>query len=184
MRPQKIIVNSLRFDLSIRRSWECFLADRHGDLIVLDGHFERPVIHDELGTIRKGTVSREYYWLDRWYNIFVFWEPEGSLRNWYCNIGMPPSFRDGRLEYVDLDIDILVYPDLTYRILDLDEFSRNAELFSLPIQIEKKAHKSLDELIGVIEGHGFPFSTNQFPTRSTVLDPQNVTANDDTASGL
>lgn len=184
MCPQRITVNSLRFDFSIRRSWECYLAARQGDLIVLDGLFERQIIHDELGTIRRGTVSREYYWLDRWYNIFIFWEPEGALRNWYCNIGMPPSFRDGQLEYVDLDIDVLVYPDRTYRILDLDEFSRNAELFSLPVQIAERAHESLEELIQLIGGRGFPFAKDQFPAPSNVLDTQNVAANDDAAAGL
>lgn len=184
MCPQKVTVNSLSFDLSIRRSWECYLAARNGDLIILDGLFEKAITHKDLGTIQSGTLSREYYWLDRWYNIFIFWEPDGNLRNWYCNVGMPPSFQEGVLEYVDLEIDILVNPDLTYRVLDLDEFAETAKTFALPFQIEEKARESLAELEQLIARRGFPFLNREFPPESRSLYPQNIAANDDTGAGL
>jgi hypothetical protein len=39
---------------------------------------------------------------------------------------------DGRvLSYVDLDIDVLVAPDLTYKILDVEDFEANAMRYSL-----------------------------------------------------
>ena len=113
--------------------------------------------HPLLGRIERGTLSVEYYWLDRWYNVFRFSEPDGGLRNFYCNINVPPTF-DGRvLEFVDLDIDVLVAPDLSYQILDEDEFTANALSFNYPAKVMQSARVALDELILLIESRQFPF---------------------------
>src|SRR5215210_5537237 len=84
-------INSRKYDQSIRRSWQCRLLQQSGRLFVFEGVFDLDVQHDDLGIIRRGSVSYEYYWLDRWYNVFRFHEPEGQLRNYYCNINTPPA---------------------------------------------------------------------------------------------
>ena len=104
---------------------------QEGSLIVLDAKFPDEIIHDLLGTIASGTHSLEYYWLDRWYNVFRFAQPDGKLRNYYCNVNVPATLSDNVLSYVDLDLDILVEPDFSYRILDVEDFERNAELLRL-----------------------------------------------------
>ena len=86
----------------------------------------------------SGTHSIEYYWLDRWYNIFRFAEPTGELRSYYCNVNVPPTFDGQVLSYVDLDIDILVEPDLSYQILDLEDFEENAARFGYSEDVQAK----------------------------------------------
>lgn len=152
-----ITVNSRKFDNSIRRSWKCGLIERDGPLLVFLGEFEFAVEHPDLGHIKRGTISYEYYWRDRWYNIFRFHEPDGELRNWYCNVNMPPSFDNGVLDYVDLDIDILVWPDGELRILDEDEFAANAEKYQYSDAIMKNARNARDELLRLISLNEFPF---------------------------
>lgn len=121
------------------------------------GEFDEEVKHDQLGLIRRGTISYEYYWRNRWYNIFRFHEPGGELRNYYCNVSMPPRFKNGVLDYVDLDIDILVWKDLSYEILDLEEFEDNALTYAYPEEVRKMADQSLRDLKGLIERREFPF---------------------------
>ncbi len=129
-----------------------------GSLIVLDAKFPEEVVHDLLGTIASGTHSLEFYWLDRWYNVFRFAKPDGQLRNYYCNVNVPPTFADGVLSYIDLDLDILVEPDFSYRIVDTEEFEQNvaAQIYSAEVQVY--ARKALDELVSLIETKQFPFS--------------------------
>ena len=62
------------------------------------GVFDLEVEHPDLGIIRRGTVSYEYYWLDQWYNVFRFENPDGPLRNYYCNVNMPPVFANNVLD--------------------------------------------------------------------------------------
>ena len=125
---------------------------------MLDAVFDEEIEHDLLGTISAGTSSTEYYWLDRWYNVFRFGDAAGKLKSFYCNVNQPPIF-DGRiLSYVDLDIDVLVAPDLTYKVLDLDDFEENAKRYAYPAEVEANARRALTELIELIEARAFPFN--------------------------
>ena len=154
-----IEVCSYKYDGLLHRTWPAELVRQEGSLIVLDAKFSAEVIHDLLGTIASGTHSLEYYWLDRWYNIFRFAEPSGSLRNYYCNVNVPPTFDGETLSYVDLDLDILVEPDLSYRILDVEDFERNAEAYSYSVEVKANAHRAVTELVSMIENHAFPFDS-------------------------
>jgi len=133
------------------------MVRQEGSLLVLDGKFDAAVEHDLLGTIAAGTHSLEYYWLDRWYNVFRFTQPNGELRNYYCNINVPPSFDGKILSYMDLDLDILVAPDFTYQLLDEEDFERNSRAFSYSDDVQRNAYRAVDELIGMIQTRQFPF---------------------------
>ncbi|GIV62984.1 MAG: hypothetical protein KatS3mg045_0323 [Bellilinea sp.] len=72
----------------------------------------------------KGDRFVEAYFTHRWYNIFEIHHREGdALKGWYCNITRPARLLDGRVEYVDLALDLLVYPDGSTLLLDEDEFA-------------------------------------------------------------
>jgi len=152
-----IEVRATKYDGSGLRTWTAQVLQQDGPLLVLDASFDREIQHDLLGTIASGTRSVEYYWLDRWYNVFRFAHESGQLRNYYCNINEPPVF-DGRiLSYVDLDIDILVEPNLSYLIVDLEDFERNASRFGYSQAVQTNARNALDELIELIKARSFPF---------------------------
>jgi len=155
-----IIVRACKYDGTEHRRWPARLLQREGSLLVLDGRFEEEITHALLGTISRGTLSIEYYWLDHWYNVFRFLEPDGTLRNYYCNINVPPRF-DGRvLSFVDLDIDVLVAPDLSYEIIDEDEFRENALRYAYPSEVKRRALEALRELVALIESREFPFDAH------------------------
>jgi protein associated with RNAse G/E len=155
---EQITINSRNFKGEIKRSWKADFIERHDSLLTFVGVFEFEVTHSKLGVIRPGTVSYEYYWLDRWYNVFKFHEPDGELRNYYCNLNLPPNLENNVLDYVDLEIDVLVSKNFEIEILDLDEFDANAQLFGYPSELVQKTFKTLDELLKVIETRSFPFS--------------------------
>lgn len=154
----EIVVYAQKYDSSVHRTWKARLVRRIDSLIVLEGAFEREVNHALLGRIEQGTISTEYYWTDRWYNVFRFREPSGELRNYYCNINQPATFDGRTLSFIDLDIDVLVAPDLSYEILDRDEFTENARRFHYSPEVLANAEAALKELLSLIEERAFPFS--------------------------
>ncbi|MBA2526561.1 MAG: DUF402 domain-containing protein [Pyrinomonadaceae bacterium] len=153
-----ITVQAHKYDGSEHRRWKARVLRQEGSLLVLDATFDEEIKHDLLGTIASGTKSIEYYWLDRWYNIFRFAEPTGELRSYYCNVNVPPTFDGQILSYVDLDIDILVEPDLSYRVVDLEDFEQNAERFRYSEDVQTKARHGLVRLVELIEARAFPFT--------------------------
>ncbi len=98
---------------------------RRGDsYVLLEAHFNRP--DHPLGEIVLRPADRfvEVYYSDRWYNIFALHDRQDDhLKGWYCNVGRPADIRAETVSYVDLALDLLVYPDGRQEVLDEDEFS-------------------------------------------------------------
>ncbi|MGZ5437815.1 MAG: DUF402 domain-containing protein [Pyrinomonadaceae bacterium] len=174
-KAQDIIVRVLKYNGTEYRRWSARISksgtgvppvnhaqDAHvtGDdsLIVLDAEFEHDVKHEVLGEIPRGTRTAEYYWFNRWYNIFRFLRNDGDTRLWYCNINTPPKLENGVLSYIDLDIDVLVQPDFTYQVLDIDEFEQNAKLFGYPDEVRRDVQRAIAEVTSLIEARQFPFT--------------------------
>ena len=152
-----ITVRVLKYDGSEHRRWSASIERQEGSLLVLDATFDEEINHDLIGTIARGTISTEYYWLDRWFNIFRFSAPDGRLQCYYCNINIPPVLDGEVLSYIDLDIDILVQPDLSYRVLDLEDFEINAARFAYSIEVRQNVQTALTELRALIDSRTFPF---------------------------
>ena len=147
-----------KFDGAEHRRWSARLLKVEGPLIVLDAAFAEDIEHNLLGKISSGTLSTEYYWLDRWYNVFRFSDPDHSLRSFYCNLNIPPNFDGSVLSYIDLDVDVLVKPDFSYEVLDQDDFEVNAEKYEYPDYVRHNVANALEGLIKLIESKSFPFS--------------------------
>lgn len=118
------------------------IAHEHGR-IILQAYFDREDIEFQGMPLRKGDRFIETYFTDRWYNIFeIHAHDDGHLRGWYCNIGKPAILDKDTLSYVDLALDLLVFPDGRQIVLDEDEF----EALPLDSGTRKRARKALEEL--------------------------------------
>ncbi|MBK6721994.1 MAG: DUF402 domain-containing protein [Pyrinomonadaceae bacterium] len=156
MQGREITVNALKYDGSLRRHWTAGVVSQTDELTIAVGRFEFDVNHSDLGLIEQGTVSFEHFWKDRWYNIFRFHEPDGSLRNYYCNVAMPFTFDGETLEFVDLDIDVVVWPDGRFEVLDRNDFEENSVKFDYPGDLIEKAESALIELLSLIDAGKLP----------------------------
>ncbi len=153
---REITVNSRKYDGNIRRSWQAGMVSHTEEMIVAVGRFEFAVDHSDMGHLAAGTISFEHFWFDRWYNIFRFHERDGSLMAWYCNIAMPATYADGVVDFIDLDIDVVVWPDLSHEVLDLDDFAENSQKYGYPPDVIRNSNRSVDEIIELIKTGGLP----------------------------
>ena len=151
MQGREITINARKYDGSLRRQWTAGIVSQTEELTIAVGRFEFDVEHSDLGLIKQGTVSFEHFWRDRWYNIFRFHEPDGSLRNYYCNVAMPFTLEGETLEFVDLDIDVVAWPDGRVEVLDRDDFEVNSVKFGYPEDVIAAAEQSLAELLTLVE---------------------------------
>jgi Protein of unknown function (DUF402) len=68
----------------------------------------------------------QFFWPQRWYMLSAFYDGP-ALRYTYASIIQPPTITLNRVTYVDLALNILVEPDLTYEVLTQAEFEQLAE---------------------------------------------------------
>lgn len=70
----------------------------------------------------------EWFFNDRWYNIFEIASPDGALKGWYCNVAAPATIEEEDLFCRDLLLDLWVAPDGASAVLDEDEFAEDDSL--------------------------------------------------------
>lgn len=156
-----LTVHAKKYDGRVRKTWSGAVTTVSDTLIVLIAKFEAAVQHNDLGFIDAGTVSFEHFWTDRWYNVFRFHRPGGELLAFYVNIAMPAQIETKTLSYIDLDVDVILWPDGKIEVLDWDDFEKNSKKFGYADDVRDKVQRSLDEVLGMIEAREFPFSAVQ-----------------------
>ena len=103
--------------------YEGMLLSRDDDTIVLEALFDRADMPFMDVVFKTGDRFVEYYYTDRWYNIFAVHDrDDGRVKGWYCNIGKPAVIEDGIVSYVDLALDLWVSTSGEQTVLDEDEF--------------------------------------------------------------
>jgi protein associated with RNAse G/E len=126
--------------------------DEHS--IVLEALFDRADMPFMDVVFKTGDRFVEYYYTDRWYNIFAVHDRDTEkVKGWYCNIGKPAVFEDGVVSYVDLALDLWVSENGEQRVLDEDEF----EELKLNDELRTGALKGLEELKNLYKSKNPPF---------------------------
>lgn len=116
---------------------------RDGTSVVLEALFTRDDMPFQDVVFKKGDRFVEYYYTDRWYNIFAIYDrDDGQVKGWYCNVGKPAVIEDRLVSYVDLALDLWVSANGTQTVLDEDEF----DALELPDELRARALTGLAEL--------------------------------------
>lgn len=101
------------------------VLERKSNSILIEAFFNRDDLPFHGITLARGDHFIEQYFSDRWYNIFEIHDRSDNHRKgWYCNVSMPAEIDEIQISYVDLALDLLVFPDGRQLILDKDEFTQ------------------------------------------------------------
>jgi hypothetical protein len=101
-----------------------------------------------------GDRFREWFYRDRWYNIFEIAESGGALKGWYCNIAEPATITEKEIRCRDLLLDLWVAPEGKTLILDEDEFDADD---AIEAPAREQALAALAELQQMIAARKAPF---------------------------
>ena len=128
--------------------WKGWVVEQDEVLVVLQAYFITE--KRDLGYIvfERGDLFIEFYYLDRWYNVFQVYSKSGQLKGWYCNITKPARLQDGELHFTDLALDLFAYPDGTSLPLDVEEFEELAAS-SYSAEDTALARAAFDELVSL-----------------------------------
>ncbi len=123
--------------------YEGVLLHKDERSIVLEAWFDREDMPFLDVVFKTGDRFVEYYYTDRWYNIFAVHDrQDDKVKGWYCNIGKPAVFEDSTVSYMDLALDLWVSTTGKQTVLDQDEF----EALELSDELRTSALKGLEEL--------------------------------------
>ena len=105
-------------------SYPAQLLERSETHVRLEAFFSRDDMKLGYTTFKRGDRFVEYFYTDRWYNVFAVYDrDDGVFKGWYCNICRPSVIGETAVHCEDLALDIWVTPQGQTTILDEDEFA-------------------------------------------------------------
>ncbi|WP_170105660.1 DUF402 domain-containing protein [Desmospora activa] len=96
-----------------------------------------------------------YYFVKKGYTISKVFQKSGEFLYYYCDV--MEMRQVGRLRYVmvDLLLDMIVYPDGRYHLIDVDEFAEAIEKGQLKRRQQVHSLKTLDKMIQLQTNRSF-----------------------------
>jgi len=100
-----------------------------------------------------------WFFKDHWFNIIGMLREDGVY--YYCNIASPYVIDDEALKYIDYDLDIKVFPNGSYKILDRGEYTVHKNKMHYPEKLRSILEKELDKLKAMVEKKEGPFKEGE-----------------------
>jgi protein associated with RNAse G/E len=153
---KKILIHCYKHDGSIHRSWsKGFVLDETKDHIISINN--RTLVTEADGRMwytREPAIC--YFPKDKWFNVICMIRKTGVY--YYCNIASPTLYDGEALKYIDYDLDLKVFPDGNYRILDEEEYVQHALTMGYSKELDAILKKQLSILIELAKKKEGPFN--------------------------
>ena len=164
---QPIRVHSTKFNGSKHYRFAAGVVDASADCIRV--YFPPGTTLDSYrGRLTSISHNLRLYWPDRYWNLSVRWRPDGSLEDYYVNIATPASWSDQQIDWVDLDLDLILSPDAAEPLLDdEDEFERHRVAWNYPADLVRTCHDTVDKVRRLMAERAWPFDGSLAAWRPT-----------------
>ena len=154
----KLQIHCYKHDGSLHRTWdEAGVLDIFDDYMVFGNN--RTTVVDSDGKIWK---TREpavmFFFTNRWFNII------GQLKDYgiyyYCNIATPALIENRVIKYIDYDLDLRVFPNGSFKILDRMEYKYHRKQMHYSNRLDFILKYELANLIEMVRERELPFDKN------------------------
>ena len=151
-----LVIHCYKHNGMIHKSWKlAYVLDIKNDYIVL-GNENVLVTKQDGRTWHTKEPAIMLFYKKRWFNIIAQLKPNGIF--YYCNIASPYVIDDGIIKYIDYDLDLRVFNDGAFKILDRNEYNYHKKLMRYPKEINFIVKNELSSLIEMKKSSVFPFN--------------------------
>lgn len=96
------------------------------------------------------------FYKKKWFNIIAQLKQQGLF--YYCNIASPYIIDNHIIKYIDYDLDLRVFPDGGFRVLDRNEYKYHKRIMNYSDDLDKIINSELQALIALKREEKEPFS--------------------------
>lgn len=98
-----------------------------------------------------------FFYPDKWFNIIAMIRKSGTY--YYCNLASPSIYDGEAIKNIDYDLDVKLYPDGLYEILDEDEYEEHSMEMNYSDDIKSIVEGQMETLIQMILNKENPFNS-------------------------
>ncbi|MBR2246866.1 MAG: DUF402 domain-containing protein [Bacilli bacterium] len=141
-------IHSYKHNHKIHRTWdEAVLLEIHDDYLIF-GNSKTKVTESDGRTWHTKEPAVLYFFKNSWFNIIGQLKDNGIY--YYCNIASPYIIEEGTIKYIDYDLDLRVFPDGSFKVLDRGEYKYHKKLMNYSDTLDKILKSELTALIEMV----------------------------------
>ena len=142
----------------IHRIWEEATILENGEDYLICGNFKTNVIENDGRSHKTKEPAIIFFYKNSWFNIIAQFKEYGLF--YYCNIASPYIIDENTIKYIDYDLDLRVFPDGGFRVLDRNEYKYHKKIMNYSDKLDFIINKALEELIDEKVKNEGPFNKN------------------------
>lgn len=148
-------IHSYKHNRILHRIWKNTVVLEEKEHVLVTGHQKTRVIeHDGRSWYTKEPAIC-YFYSDSWFNIIGMLKKDGV--HFYCNLSSPYLYDGEAIKYIDYDLDVKVFPNGKYIILDEKEYATHLKKMCYPQDIQDIINEQLQQLLHKIKHKEKPF---------------------------
>lgn len=151
----RYVIHCYKHDGNIHRAWdEAVLLEINDDYLVF-GNNRTKVVESDGRSWRTKEPAVMYFFKNQWFNVIGQYKKTGIC--YYCNIASPYVIDDKTIKYIDYDLDLRVFPDGSFKVLDRGEYNYHKNIMNYSDDIDKILKYELTALIEMARAKTGPF---------------------------
>lgn len=131
------------------------VIDIFDDYIVC-GDFKTNITESDGSSHKTKEPAIMFFYKKRWFNILAQLKKQGLF--YYCNIATPFLIDENIIKYIDYDLDLRVFPDGGFKILDRNEYNYHKRIMNYPAELDEILKSELSSLIEMKRKDEGPFN--------------------------
>lgn len=142
---EKIQIHCYKHNGKIHRIWEESVVLEETDDYLVCGNYKTNVIENDGRSHSTKEAALVFFYKHSWFNIIAQFKEFGLF--YYCNIASPYIEDEDTIKYIDYDLDLRVFPDGGFRVLDKNEYKYHKRLMNYSDDLDMIINKELEALI-------------------------------------
>ncbi|MBQ7030765.1 MAG: DUF402 domain-containing protein [Bacilli bacterium] len=151
----KLQIHCYKHNGKIHRIWEESTVLEETNEYIICGNYKTKVIENDGRSHRTKEPAIIFFYKNNWFNIIAQFKDFGLF--YYCNIASPYIFDEDTIKYIDYDLDLRVFPDGGYRVLDKNEYKYHKKIMNYSEDLDMIINKELEKLINMKINNEGPF---------------------------
>lgn len=152
-------IHSYKHNEKLHRIWKRSVILYQDHQILVTGNYRTRVIEHDGRSWHTKEPAICFFFDDLWFNVIGMLKKDGIT--YYCNLASPYLYDGEAIKYIDYDLDIKVFPDGSYTILDQKEYHNHLNEMAYSKDIQDIIDQQLEELITRIKERRSPFNDDE-----------------------
>ena len=151
----RLTINCYKHNGKIHRSWDEATILEIGEDYLVCANNKAKVTENDGRSYYTNEPAIIFFYKNRWYNIIAQLKSHGLF--YYCNIATPYVIYENIIIYIYYDLDLRVFPDGGFRVLDRNEYKYHKKIMHYSDDLDLVLRSELSNLIELKRKDKGPF---------------------------